>query len=383
MGLGLILSACLMEGQPVNPDPRGAKLVDLPGSYLSVDDCPASTETSIFDRGEALVARAQGFSTAVGVRHYPAARSWASPESPMVMSAQSLRLEIEQLEEIVQSIDDQGLAPRQALELSERTYHLSHKLFRWRYRVCAGARLMTPWRVDTRPFMALSRPQAPLPPSEQIQKAIEVCQSFQSKAHCHGMLHVFRRRGELGDFINHWKERFERERYSRLFELTPRAPKFHCSQPTEGKWQLHIPIHRSVAIRELLGDNYQERIQAAFLPWSSDKLSFKIEWQDNVDDGVLEIRPAQGQLSHVTIEQPFLIRLQETMVGESQVRVISHELGHVFGFPDCYIEFFDSETNELVYYEHDQESGNLMCSLEFGREAPESYRRQLINQSCL
>ncbi len=39
---------------------------------------------------------------------------------------------------------------------------------------------------------------------------------------------------------------------------------------------------------------------------------------------------------------------------------IRHEFGHVLGFPDCYIEFYDAPHSEMVNYQLDIE--NLMCS---------------------
>lgn len=39
---------------------------------------------------------------------------------------------------------------------------------------------------------------------------------------------------------------------------------------------------------------------------------------------------------------------------------IRHEYGHVLGFPDCYVEFYEPERNVIVNYQFDTE--NLMCS---------------------
>ena len=39
---------------------------------------------------------------------------------------------------------------------------------------------------------------------------------------------------------------------------------------------------------------------------------------------------------------------------------IRHEYGHVLGFPDCYVEFYERERNVIVNYQFDID--NLMCS---------------------
>ena len=39
---------------------------------------------------------------------------------------------------------------------------------------------------------------------------------------------------------------------------------------------------------------------------------------------------------------------------------IRHEFGHVLGFPDCYLEFYNKESKEMIYYTI--EPDNLMCA---------------------
>lgn len=52
---------------------------------------------------------------------------------------------------------------------------------------------------------------------------------------------------------------------------------------------------------------------------------------------------------------------------------IRHEFGHVLGFPDCYLEFYNRETEEMVYYTIEPE--NLMCA--WGGHLKESHVQQL------
>lgn len=52
---------------------------------------------------------------------------------------------------------------------------------------------------------------------------------------------------------------------------------------------------------------------------------------------------------------------ENTPLTEYNVRwTIRHEFGHVLGFPDCYVEFYDSEQKAMVNYQID--TSNLMCS---------------------
>jgi hypothetical protein len=52
---------------------------------------------------------------------------------------------------------------------------------------------------------------------------------------------------------------------------------------------------------------------------------------------------------------------------------IRHEFGHILGFPDCYLEFFDSEKSEMTYYTI--EPDNLMCA--WGGKLQQSHADEL------
>jgi len=48
-------------------------------------------------------------------------------------------------------------------------------------------------------------------------------------------------------------------------------------------------------------------------------------------------------------------------LSEYHVRwTIRHEFGHTLGFPDCYVEFYDTKNQEMISYQVD--TSNLMCS---------------------
>lgn len=41
-------------------------------------------------------------------------------------------------------------------------------------------------------------------------------------------------------------------------------------------------------------------------------------------------------------------------------QVMAHEFGHIIGFPDCYVEFFDAEKDEAIFYFLNRD--NIMCN---------------------
>lgn len=75
----------------------------------------------------------------------------------------------------------------------------------------------------------------------------------------------------------------------------------------------------------------------------------RIEFKEGVTAHVNELG---GNL--ITMEAEYPIETKD------QKYTIRHEYGHVIGFQDCYLEFFDTSEKAMVYYEVDV--NNIMCS---------------------
>ena len=75
----------------------------------------------------------------------------------------------------------------------------------------------------------------------------------------------------------------------------------------------------------------------------------RIEFKEGVTAHVNELG---GNL--ITMEAEYPIETKD------QKYTIRHEYGHVIGFQDCYLEFFDTSEKAMVYYEVDVD--NIMCS---------------------
>ena len=54
--------------------------------------------------------------------------------------------------------------------------------------------------------------------------------------------------------------------------------------------------------------------------------------------------------------------MDENVPADNEVSssVFQHEFGHVLGFPDCYVEFYDEGEQKMINYQID--TGNIMCS---------------------
>ncbi len=114
---------------------------------------------------------------------------------------------------------------------------------------------------------------------------------------------------------------------------------------------------------------------------SPERLDVKNWLSDNISDGwkgigfnlVLDFKNSSNQnIPHIEFKSGVTAHVNHiagdtiTMDGDyslnnySQRWTIRHEYGHILGFTDCYLEFFDVNEKAMLYYEIDID--NLMCS---------------------
>jgi hypothetical protein len=105
-------------------------------------------------------------------------------------------------------------------------------------------------------------------------------------------------------------------------------------------------------IKSFLSDNIEDEFK--WLPWNL-KLNFKPSAAVFV-----EFKP--GVNPHVdTVGGNKIVMDANSPLTEWDVQwTIRHEFGHVLGFVDCYLEFYDSSTNSIINYQLDVT--HLMCS---------------------
>lgn len=90
-------------------------------------------------------------------------------------------------------------------------------------------------------------------------------------------------------------------------------------------------------------------------------------WQLNLDfvstgSGIPRIQFQAGATPHVNGVAGNIVTMDANApIQQYSIRwTIRHEFGHVLGFPDCYLEFYDSNQGVMVNYQLDLD--NLMCS---------------------
>lgn len=95
--------------------------------------------------------------------------------------------------------------------------------------------------------------------------------------------------------------------------------------------------------------------------WKGTDFQLQIDFKKTTQD-IPKIEFKEGVTAHVngiagntiTMEAEYPIETKD------QKWTIRHEYGHVLGFEDCYLEFYDTNEKAMIYYEIDVD--NLMCS---------------------
>lgn len=95
--------------------------------------------------------------------------------------------------------------------------------------------------------------------------------------------------------------------------------------------------------------------------WRGAGFNLNIDYKNNMSS-IPRIEFKEGITAHVNSLGGDLISMEAEYPIETkgQKYTIRHEFGHVLGFQDCYLEFYDTNEKAMIYYEIDVD--NIMCS---------------------
>ena len=216
---------------------------------------------------------------------------------------------------------------------------------------------------------------------EFYKDLLSMCSKVHSEALCMSMISFSKVKRELLPFYKKLKKEFKRKVIDPLFLIESKTPHLSCSTNEEGKKVLSLNLVVSPNDVVRFAGGLYSALAYVESSWSTDNVKFKVNHL-NAGDGLPRVRFEKGITSHVDSDTKSVISLNTRLRGIALTKTLAHEVGHVIGFKDCYVEFYDYEKESLIYYELDRNKGNIMCSLDRGYRAPDEYIDQLAQHYC-
>lgn len=169
-------------------------------------------------------------------------------------------------------------------------------------------------------------------------------------------------KSELGNAINKGRafsfyQRFNKygdEMYKSFFKLQAIRPEVYWNSDKTILYSPFLAPER-LDVKNWLSENIQEE-------WKNTGFNLVLEFKETSIDKIPHIEFKSGVTAHVNEIAGDTITMDGdySISSYAQKWTIRHEYGHILGFVDCYLEFYDVNEKAMIYYEVDTD--NLMCS---------------------
>jgi uncharacterized protein YjaZ len=313
---------------------------------------------------------------------------------PLVINLEYLAHDIKDLKE---RILDEDYLTNNVTNVALELFYLHQNSMRFEGQKCSIPQLITQQQKDLRPFMELrdfckEKEQSDVCTNTGLEfltdseasfiqdKTIKLCKNFDNDGqNCEVQYSVNKENRTIGDLVSYYQNKFQIERFDKLFLLRDTHLSFQCQHLDDDSVQMHIKVYsKSIPEEQLV-------LLTKFVEdsWSREKFLLALEIVNAPGSDVVEIFSTASGTSYVPDQNNRQVYLSQDLDIYSSKSVLAHEFGHVLGFPDCYTEFFDNQNKDLIYYEIDKNNTNIMCSLKTGVSVPNEYLDQLAQNSCV
>ncbi len=273
--------------------------------------------------------------------------------------------------------------------ISKKLNQLLDLSSRWNYLQCNLAELSLRKKKDIRALLNYEKYQSEtcsgsceesdLKTEAGKQRLINLCEVIQSDYVCELEYEQRRRSKTLTTFKSHYLAQ-NQEIYENFFKINV-LNRWNC-QKLEEKTVIEVPYFVDDIFKAKIGNEAESFEAFVERRWGNDHIQIKLIKAEAPTSDVVRVRWVDSSVSFVDYANPKVIHLSQQLSYKKLMLVFAHEIGHVLGFPDCYLEFYDRENKEAVYYDLDFDQGNLMCDIKYNSTIPEDYFNQLVSGAC-
>lgn len=300
-----------------------------------------------------------------------------TPEEPLILSYKTLK----ESYEFFKAKSGQTLTEGETRQWRD----FKGDLMRWRDYQCSLDLLALKSDMDMRVVIHSDQMMAASSGAgrfEQRSQALKLCRPFESGVMCEALWELHRRQGKEHRFRNHYRAAYEQNYQQKLFKLkSHHTLSFQCEQSeAPATTYLKMRAKPPSGWSEFELKNVKAFVESTWrLPGV---LELQLEWTES-EQADVKIQITERSLSHVRDDDFSTIFLAKNVSKFQIPLVIAHELGHVFGLPDCYIEYYDPEIKSIIYYEPaGEQQNNLMCSLKWGNQISADAMEQIKSSKC-
>ena len=254
---------------------------------------------------------------------------------------------------------------------------LKRDVDRFNSNLCNLKQLKKKKSYDVRPLFMLRKIKT-LSKRDIEEVVLEACSISNTVEVCLTELNILKRKRKLVKMTDHYQKVLEeKERY--FYSHEPQL-KFKCLWE-ENYQSLILPIEKSRELSNALLKNYDGLKLMIEEKWQYQDKKVIVKFVEKGDFGI-KVNLQSSPLSYVDLDRPSEINMSNRLSYNDFILVFTHELGHIFGFRDCYHEFYDQDTQSLIYYSLDISAKNLMCAMSYDSVIPKQYIEKVFQRNC-